>query len=237
VYGGGDPGIVDIPYFINNFKTIIIHTYQLWIPLLILAVILFIQYRKNRGLTHRISLAVLLIKQYKIKSIPILFLLPILAVASFNLIKIPGQLEGLRERKIMHQEALNTFQPYLGTDKPKLIVASYYGCSAVEYSLHFGLHESGKYGKELTAEYKKHYPNTILYFPWGDAFFDGVYQPDPKDILKPGEYVLFVADHSDQMMDRFIKMLSDTTDLNSEYTLLKEFKPKAEAVYKLQLKR
>lgn len=277
-YGSGDPGIIDVPYFINNIKIIIKSSRQLWIPLLIAFILSLVLFRNNKDILSRVALGLFLsvlvhfiitAKHYAFyylvpsllmaifgvyliylilnrrfpgevrrRVLETLFVLTILFIILNTVKKMNGQLAGLFDRKKMHNEALETFKPYLSNNKPKLIVPNYYGCSAIEYSLLFGLLESGKHGSELTAEFKKHYPSSLIYLYWGDAFYDGIFQVSPNEFLKPDiEYTLFVADHSPQMIGSIVQVLSDTTGFVPEIELLKEYSPKSEAVYTLKLTR
>ena len=54
---------------------------------------------------------------------------------------------------------------------PLIISASYYGCSAIEYALTFGIQVSGKYSPYLYEKLNKIYPSTYLYYPWAKAFY------------------------------------------------------------------
>jgi hypothetical protein len=87
-----------------------------------------------------------------------------------------------------------------------LIVSSYFfGCSAVEYALIFGIRYSGKYGPYLYGKMKSVYPETWLYFPWEKVFYDGINPVSPSSFLHEGtEYSLYIADYSKERLDELI---------------------------------
>ena len=123
------------------------------------------------------------------------------------------QLDGLLERNRVKAEAYNKFEPYL-RHTPKIVCPYYYGCSSVEYALLFGLHESGRYGMELTARVAKHYPSTLFYLHWGDVFYDGVYVVEPQSYLRPDTvYTLYIADYSLERLNEVLTALRPDTAL------------------------
>jgi hypothetical protein len=143
------------------------------------------------------------------------------------------QLDALHVRKIIRAEAFNKIKPYL-KHEPKIISPYYYGCYAIEYSLLFGQLESGRYGREITAEYQKHYPESYIYMDWADDFYNGIYNLEPKEFLRPNvDYTLYIADFSEEKLKRVI------TALNKDSSFVLTLKPvytsaePAEAVFKL----
>jgi hypothetical protein len=98
---------------------------------------------------------------------------------------------------------------------PIIISASYYGCSAVEYALMFGLHESGKYSPYLFEKIQAFYPSTYLYLPWGKVFFEGKNEIQPTAFIKPDkEYNLYIADFSEDRLEEIITRMRQDTSIN-----------------------
>jgi hypothetical protein len=119
-----------------------------------------------------------------------------------------SQLNQLQEVAKIRTAAYQQIVPLL-KDPPKIISASYYGCSAREYALTYGLHESGRYGSFLFEEMKKLYPETYMYFPWGKVFYEGNKETEPASFLKPYTvYSLYIADYSDERLDEITRALN-----------------------------
>jgi hypothetical protein len=116
----------------------------------------------------------------------------------------------LSEMEHINGERASAYHQYqaLKTNAPTLVVCSYYGCSAVEYALTFGIQESGKYADNLTEQLHSLYPGTWLYYPWAEKFYDGRREVLPESFLKPGEYNLLVAGYSETMEHRVSELLT-----------------------------
>ncbi len=126
------------------------------------------------------------------------------------------QLKDLNQLTLTKKEVYQQISPLMKTP-PKIISAYYYGCSAIEYGMQFGLNESGKYGRYLTTIYNELYPETYIYLPWLQTFYKGVYPVSPQDFLKPDTiYTFYLADYSDDRLKEIMKALQDG---NEEYTL------------------
>lgn len=96
-----------------------------------------------------------------------------------------------------------------GSARPLIVSASYYGCSAVEYALTFGLHMSGKYGPGIYEKMKIIYPSVYLYYPWGKVFYAGNYQILPATFMNPGNTCnLFIADYTKERLDEILTLLN-----------------------------
>jgi hypothetical protein len=92
---------------------------------------------------------------------------------------------------------------------PRIISASYYGCSAKEYALIFGLHVSGKYGHYLYESIEKLYPSIYFYFPWSKVFYEGNKEISPSAFVKKGTaYDLYIADYSKERLEELIVELT-----------------------------
>jgi hypothetical protein len=119
---------------------------------------------------------------------------------------------------------------------PLIISASYYGCSAVEYALTFGLHESGKYGDYLFGKIKTIHPSTYLYYPWGKVFYEGNKEILPSAFILPGkEYNLFIADYSVERYEEVMHALKENGDsLCFHITKIAYQASTAEALYLLK---
>jgi hypothetical protein len=95
---------------------------------------------------------------------------------------------------------------------PIIISASYYGCSAIEYALMFGLHESGKYSQSLFVKIQEMYPSTYLYLPWGKVFFEGKNEIQPSTFIKSKEeYNLYIAEFSKVRLEEIMTALKQGT--------------------------
>jgi hypothetical protein len=148
------------------------------------------------------------------------------------------QLDGLLERKRIKTEAYKKFEPFL-KNSPKIISPYYYGCSSVEYGLLFGLLESGRYGKELTAKVARHYPSTLFYLHWGDVFYDGVYPVEPLSYINPDTvYTLFIADYSEERLNQVLTALQpDSASYTIDLKPLYHSAANAESAFSLKTER
>ncbi len=92
---------------------------------------------------------------------------------------------------------------------PLIICPSYYGCSAVEYALTFGIHMSGKYGPYIFEKMNRIYPSTYLYFPWGKVFYAGRNEISPSVFLREGtSYMLYIAEYSKEKLDEITGLIN-----------------------------
>jgi hypothetical protein len=92
---------------------------------------------------------------------------------------------------------------------PLIICPSYYGCSAVEYALTFGIHMSGKYGPYIYEKMNRLYPSTYLYFPWGKVFYAGRNEISPSVFLREGtSYMLYIAEYSKEKLDEITGVIN-----------------------------
>ena len=115
--------------------------------------------------------------------------------------RVREQLNHMLQVNRQRAEAVHRFMA-LKTEGPTIVACSYYGCSAVEYALSFGLHESGEYGERLTAAMKKSHPDTYLYFPWNETFYDGKREIAPAAFVTTGEFNLLVAGYSEELTEK-----------------------------------
>lgn len=119
---------------------------------------------------------------------------------------------------------------------PLIISTSYYGCSAVEYALTFGMQESGKYSPYLLEKVNKVYPSTYLYYPWSKSFYLGSSRILPSSFLQVGtDYMLFIADYSAEKLDEITGLLNQT-DKSMQWTVKKiyEIESTHDALFQLQ---
>jgi len=164
--------------------------------------------------------------------IPVIFGLLLL----FNIApKEARHLKHIREVTTIRTEAYNRLFPMLNMP-PKIICPSYYGCSATEYALTFGLHESGRHGDFLFKEMQKLYPETYLYLPWGRVFYEGNRETEPAMFLQPYTvYTLYIADYSDEQLAEITGALN--TNGKNLYCVTKEIyhsEATGEAIFLLQ---
>ena len=109
--------------------------------------------------------------------------------------------------------AYHNIKPYLNEKADKIIVPSYYGCSAIEYSMMFGMQTIGRYKEYLVGNVNAMFPETYLFLPWSKSFYRW------HDLVKPeafinrsNEYLLFVADYSDQQFNLVIDSLKSNSE-------------------------
>ncbi len=120
--------------------------------------------------------------------------------------RVSERLPEMEQINKKRQEALHQYQA-LKMQAPTLVVCSYYGCSAVEYGLSFGIQESGKYADYLTEHLHALYPETWLYYPWAKSFYDGRRAVLPEAFLKRNEYNLLVAGYTGESDQKLADML------------------------------
>jgi len=122
----------------------------------------------------------------------------ILANTTPGLIK---HIKQIRQISVANLTAFNRIEPLLKTT-PKIISASYYGCSSIEYALTCGIHESGRYSNYLTFNFNELFPETYIYLPWGKVFYQGNRVIQPSGFIDPAErYNLYVADYSEKALE------------------------------------
>lgn len=122
------------------------------------------------------------------------------------------------------------------THGPIIISASYYGCSAVEYALTFGIQECGKYSPYMYEKVRKIYPATHLYYPWAKAFYAGSSEILPSAFLQGGtDYMLYIADYSIEKLDEITGLLNQTGK-NMHWTAKKIYQIEStnDALFQLQ---
>jgi hypothetical protein len=167
------------------------------------------------------------------------FLILFALVLIMNLLpKMSSQISGLQKRSNEVKTAMKKFEPYFSNKHPKIICAFYYGCAPVEYSLLFGLFESGRYGKELSDEFRKHYPVSIVYLPWSDSFYQGISVVNATEFLEPDTaYILHIADYSEDLLQKLLDRLqTDTLVYKQELKLLEKSNSTGEVLYSFKLK-
>jgi hypothetical protein len=119
---------------------------------------------------------------------------------------------------------------------PLIVSASYYGCSAVEYALTFGIQECGNYSPYMLEKMNKVYPSTYLYYPWAKTFYAGRSGILPSSFLKAGtDYMLYIADYSNEKLDEITGLLNQT-DKNMHWNAKKIYLMEStnEALFHLQ---
>ncbi len=123
-----------------------------------------------------------------------------------------GNINSISDTKM---RAYQNIKPYLNERADKIIVPSYYGCSAIEYSMMFGMQTIGKYKEYLVGNVNAMFPDTYLFLPWSKSFYQWHSLVKPEDFIKSNhEYLLFVADFSDQQLNLVI----DSMKVNLEGT-------------------
>ncbi len=146
--------------------------------------------------------------------------------------KMGRQLNELRTLKSVHSNASETLQPFL-SGSPKIICPNYYRSSADEYGLFFGLHESGRHSNDIAEVYRKKYPETIMYLPWMNTFFDANKAVTPSEFLKPDmDYTLYIGDFSEEQLEGIRTALnSDSIKYILDFRPLFVYDETKEAVY------
>jgi hypothetical protein len=134
--------------------------------------------------------------------------------------KMIRQIKELHYLKAIRIEASNSLQPFL-SETPKIICPNYYRSSAPEYGLFFGICESGHYSEAAGKLFRKKFPETIIYLPWVNTFFDANHAVKPSEFLKPDvDYTLYMGDFSEEQLDGIRTALNSDT---VKYIL--DFKP------------
>ena len=119
---------------------------------------------------------------------------------------------------------------------PLIISVSYYGCSAVEYAITFGLQVCGKYSPYLYEKVNKIYPSTYMYYPWSKSFYAGSSEIPPSAFLQAGtDYMLYIADYSAPKLDEITSVLNQN-NTNMHWTAKKIYQIEStnEALFQLQ---
>jgi hypothetical protein len=150
--------------------------------------------------------------------------------------KIVKELKYIKEAAAIRQKAYGDIAPLLDKS-PRIISTSYYGCSAIEYALTFGILESGRYGSYFTEKVKELYPSTYLYFPWAKVFYEGNKEILPAVFIHPeATYTLYIAEYSTDRLNEILAALKTDT-ANYGYTVNEIFSSPvtAEAVFLLKI--
>jgi hypothetical protein len=145
------------------------------------------------------------------------------------------ELKYIKEAASIRQKAYGNIAPLLDKS-PRIISASYYGCSAIAYALTFGIHESGRYGSYFTEKVNELYPSTYLYFPWARVFYEGNKEILPAAFIHPeATYTLYIAEYSTDRLNEILAALKTDT-ANYGYTVSEIFSSPAtaEAVFLLK---
>jgi hypothetical protein len=145
------------------------------------------------------------------------------------------QVKEIREIVKTKTNAYLNIRPFLnGT--PKIICPSYYGCSAVEYALTYGLHESGRYGNYLFEKISRLYPSIYMYFPWGKVFYEGNKEILADQFVKPGTvYYLYIAEFSEEKLKEIVAAMMKGSHSEDYCVTRLYFEPEtAEGVYSFE---
>ena len=150
--------------------------------------------------------------------------------------KVIKELKYINESAVIRQKAFGNIAPLLDKS-PRIISTSYYGCSAIEYALTFGIHESGRYGSYFTEKVKELYPSTYLYFPWGKVFYEGNKEILPAAFLHPeATYTLYIAEYSADRRNEILAALkTDTANYGFTISEIYSSPVTAEAVFLLKI--
>jgi hypothetical protein len=123
------------------------------------------------------------------------------------------EIKQISDKSSLKWEAYNNIKPYLNEKTDKIIIPSYYGCSASEYSMMFGMHMIGKHKEYLFDIVNGKFPNTYIFLPWTRSFFYWHNLVMPEVFVKHGKvYLLFIADYSEQQL----KLVLDSMKENME---------------------
>lgn len=124
------------------------------------------------------------------------------------------------------------------TTSPKIICPYYYGCSSIEYSLTFGLQESGMYGRNYLNDVVNNlYPATYMFYDWNGHFYNGPFDIRPSEFIEPNvDYTLYLADYSEEKLQKFIDALqSDTVKYQYQLNEIHRVESTREFVYQLRI--
>jgi hypothetical protein len=122
---------------------------------------------------------------------------------------------------------------------PLIISASYYGCSAVEYALTFGIQWCGNYSPYIYDKVQSIYPSTYLYYPWSKTFYAGRSPILPSAFLQEStDYMLYIADYTTEKLDEITGLLSQN-EKNMQWVVKKIYldNSTSDALFLLQAKK
>jgi hypothetical protein len=147
-------------------------------------------------------------------------------------------LSAREDRRKVLQEAYLKFKENR-SGMPLIISASYYGCSAVEYALIFGVQWCGNYSPYIYDRVNKIYPSTYLYYPWSKTFYAGRSPILPSAFLQEGtDYMLYIAEYSDEKLAEVTGVLNQNEkNLHWDVKKIYQDTPAAEALFLLQAKK
>jgi hypothetical protein len=150
--------------------------------------------------------------------------------------KVIKELKYIKESAIVRQQAYGNIAPLLDKS-PRIISTSYYGCSAIEYALTFGILESGRYGSYFTEKVKELYPSTYLYLPWARVFYEGNKEILPAAVIHPETtYTLYIAEYSTDRLNEILASLkADTASYGYTVSEIFSSPATAEAVFLLKI--
>ncbi|MBN2812678.1 MAG: hypothetical protein JXQ80_01305, partial [Bacteroidales bacterium] len=148
---------------------------------------------------------------------------------------IPAQLKHMQSVSTVKYKAWQQLKPALEA-KPLIVSPSYYGCSALEYALTYGIQVSGRHADFLTERVKKLYPATYMYFPWGKVFYEGRNEIDPVSFMNPGlTFTLYIADDNPGKLDDILSLVkTSVTPCELAVTEVIKLPETAESVYSLR---
>jgi len=161
-----------------------------------------------------------------------IFILIIIIPSSYR------QLSLREERRKSLQESYSLFKKHR-SEVPLIIGASYYGCTAVEYALTFGIHVSGKYGPYISEKMNGVYPSAYLYFPWGKTFYAGKKEILASDFMVPEKkFNLYIADYTPDRYHEIIRALRENED-SLQFSISQVYlnSSSTEALYFIQTKK
>jgi hypothetical protein len=150
--------------------------------------------------------------------------------------KTVKDLNNIYKANAIKEEAYQEIVPLLSST-PKIICPSYYGCSAVEYALTFGIHVSGRHGNYLTEHVKELYPSTYIYFPWERVFYEGNKEILPSTFIHPStSYTLYIADYSVEKLNEIqAALMTDTVRYNYAFDEIINLPVTAETIFLLKI--
>lgn len=142
----------------------------------------------------------------------------------------------MRERKALRLSVYNEIAPLL-KDTPRIICPDYYGSSAIEYAMHFGIFESGKHKQKITRIYQELYPSCYFYMSWEPSFWSGSVKLEPNDFLQPHmEYSMYFSDYTEDKMKNVLNQLqSDSLKYRFNIRNIYQSPETKEAVYILSV--
>jgi hypothetical protein len=136
------------------------------------------------------------------------------------------------------KEKLASFSDYQAFNNhgPLIISASYYGCSAMEYALIFGVQWCGKYSAMMYDKVMSIYPDTHMYYPWSNRFYAGSSEIKASEFLDERKvYRLYMSEFSQEKLDELTGILNQSSNTTWKTVSIYQSKKFNDAIFQLQV--